>query len=76
MDEPRVYHIKWGKSRRERQLYHLYKEYLKNDINEFIYKTDSQTENKLMVLKGDHGGRGSEINQDFGININTLLCIK
>ena len=33
-------------------------------------------ENKLMVTKRDSGGRGGEINEDFGINIYTLLYIK
>ena len=33
---------------------------LKNDTNELIYKTetDSQTENKLIITKEERGGRG------------------
>ena len=44
---------------------------LKNDTNELIYKTD--IDDKLMVNKGERGGG---INQEFGINIYTLLYIK
>ena len=46
MSGPGDYHPKWSKSDRERQIsYHLYAESKKNDTNEFIYKTetDSQT---------------------------------
>ena len=48
MDGPRDYHIKWSKSDRERQISYdiTYMWNLKkHDINEFIYKTeiDSQT---------------------------------
>ena len=44
---------------------------LKSDTNELIYKTetDSQTENKPMVIKGEEG----EINLEFVINRYTLL---
>ena len=44
---------------------------LKSDTDELISKTetDSQTENKLMVIKGKRGGG---INWEFGINIYTL----
>ena len=46
------------------------------DTNELIYKReiDSQTENKLMVTKGERGGVG--INLEFAINRYTLLYIK
>ena len=49
---------------RERQIYDTtYMWTLKNDTNEYIYKTeiDSDIENKLMVTKGD-SGRGRKIN--------------
>ena len=47
----------------------------KNDTNELIYKTetDSDIENKLTVTKGK--GR-EEKNQEFGINIYTLLYMQ
>ena len=61
VDGPRDYHTKWRKSDRERQIPYdiTYKWNLKNSTNELIYKTktDSQTENKLMVTKGE-GGKG------------------
>ena len=39
--------------------YHLHVESLKKDTNELFYKTerDSQTENKIVVTKGDRGSR-------------------
>ena len=47
MDEPRDYHTKWNKSDRKRQISYdiIYMWNLKNDTNELIYKTetDSQT---------------------------------
>ena len=46
MGGPREYHTKWSKSDRERQiLYIIYVWNLKNNTNESIYKTetDSQT---------------------------------
>ena len=53
--------------------YHLHVESLKKIYtNELIYKTetDSQTENKFMITKGENGGG---INQEFWSNIYTLL---
>ena len=44
----------------------IYLESKKNDINEFIYETDSQT---YGYLRGWGGGT----NQELGINRNTLL---
>ena len=63
MEGLRDYHTEWNKPDRERQIYDItYMWNLKYDTNELIYKTerDSQTENKLMVTKGDSGvgGRG------------------
>ena len=59
MDATRDYHIKWSKSETERQIPHdiTYIWNLKYDTNELIYETetDSQTENKLMVMKGERG---------------------
>ena len=49
----------------------------KKDTNELSYKTeiDPQTENKLMVTKAKTWCMG-RINQEFEINIYTLLYIK
>ena len=61
---------------RERQIsYHLYMEYKKwYKWTYFKTDTDSFFENKLMVSKGGKYGWG-EINQEFGINIYTLLLL-
>ena len=60
---------------RERQIYDTtYMGTLKNDTNEYIYKTkiDSQTENKLMVTKG----RREVGSIQSGFKIYTLLYMK
>ena len=59
-DEPRDYHMKWSKSQRERQVpYITYLWNLKDNTNEPIYKTetDSQTERTDLWLPR---GRGLE----------------
>ena len=60
MDGPGDYHTKWSKSDRERQISYdiTYKWNLKYDTNEFIYKTeaDSQTESQFTVTKGERKG--------------------
>ena len=45
MDGPRDYHIKWSKIKTNIIWHHLYVESKKNDTDELIYKTetDSQT---------------------------------
>ena len=50
---------------------------LKNDTHKLIYKTgtDSKTENKAMVTKRERFGEGGGINQEFGRNVDILLCI-
>ena len=51
---------------------------LKNDTNELIYKTETDLQilkTNLRLPKGKHGGGGG-INQEFGMNIHTLLCIR
>ena len=57
VDGPRDYHTKWSKSDRERQISYdiTYMWNLKRWSNEFIYKTetDSDFKNKLMVTKGE-----------------------
>ena len=47
---------------------------LKYDTNELIYKTDSQTEDRLVVAKGAGGGGGME--WDFGVSRCKLLHIE
>ena len=45
MDGPRDYHAEWNKSDRERQiLYITYMWNLKNNTNEFIYKTETASQ--------------------------------
>ena len=63
MDGPRDYHTKWSKSDREKQITHdiTYMQNLKNDTNELIYKTetDSQTwKTNLQLPKGKGLGEG------------------
>ena len=72
-------HIKWSKPDRKINIlwYHLYADLKNNYTNEFIYKTEreSQTiENKLMVTKREKAGGG--IHQDLGNNRYTLFHIK
>ena len=59
MDGLGVYYAKWNKSDRERQI-HYGVTYMwnlkKNDTNEHIYKTEIDSQNKLMVTKGERGG--------------------
>ena len=63
MDGPSEYHIKWSQKKTKTSdiWYHLYMN-LKNDTNESIHKieTDSDTESKLVVTKGEReeGGIG------------------
>ena len=48
-----------------------------NDTNELIYKTETDLQTSKMNLwlpKGKYSGGG--INQEFGINIHTLLYIR
>ena len=60
MDEPRDYHAKWSKSERERQIpYDIACMWnLKYDTNELIYKTKIDSENKIMLNKGEKGWGG------------------
>ena len=48
---------------------------LKNETNELIYKTKTDSENKFRVTKGGKW-EGGGINQEVGISIYTLLHIK
>ena len=58
MDWHRDDHTEWNKSDRECDIIYMWN--LKNNANEFICKTetDSQTENKRMVTKGERVGGG------------------
>ena len=65
MDGPRDYHIEWSKSDRERQvsydITHMWNLTLRNDINELIYKTETDSQiskTNLWLSKGKHGGEG------------------
>ena len=57
MDETRDYQTNWSKSETKTNTiwYHMWN--LKYDTNELIYKTDSHTESRLVVAKGEGGGR-------------------
>ena len=59
MDGPNDYHTKWSKSKKERQIIQdiTYMWNLKYYIDELIYETetDSDTEDRLMVTKGESG---------------------
>ena len=59
MDELRDYYTKWNICQKHIRC-HLYVESKKKDTNELIYKTEinSETENKLMVTKGENGEGG------------------
>ena len=48
---PDNYHTKWSKSDRERQIYDIvYIQSLKNDTNEFIHKTETDSQTQKMNL--------------------------
>ena len=57
MDATRDYHTKWSKSDRERQISYdiTYVWNLKYDTNEHIYKTETDTEIRLVIAKGEVG---------------------
>ena len=59
MDASRNYHTKWSKSERGRWIPYdtTYMWNLKYDTNELVYKTETDSQRKLMVTKGK-GGRG------------------
>ena len=72
MDGPRDDHTKWSKPDKERQISCITCKWnLKQDTNKLIYKTDSQTQNRLMAAKGDRGEGGME--WEFGISRRKLL---
>ena len=60
MDEPKEHYVQWSKSDKERQI--LYDttsmRYLKNNTNEYICKTETDTENKVVVTKEKGEGKG------------------
>ena len=75
MNGLRDYHIKWSKSDKDK--YNII--YIGDDINELIYKTetDSQTQKTNLSLSKWIVGVGmEEINYEVGINSYTQLYIK
>ena len=54
MDGPRVYHTKWNQTEKDKY-YITYMWSLKSNTNELISKTETDTENKLIVIKGEAG---------------------
>ena len=59
MDGPRDYHTKKVGYRKTNIWCHLYVDSLKNDTNELIYKTDSQTsKTNYGYQRGNVGGEG------------------
>ena len=72
-----VYYTKWSKP--EKDKYHIVAficELYQDDTNEMIYKTETHSQSlktKLWLQKGKYGGW---INQEFRINVYTLLYIK
>ena len=56
----------------QRQIYHLYVEFLKKGYNELIHKTEEEPwiQKTNLWLLGNKGGGG--INWEIGIDINTL----
>ena len=60
IDGTRHYHTKWSKSKRERQIPYdiTYWWNLKHDTNELIYKTETDSQNMVVVAKGKGRGMG------------------
>ena len=65
-----------SKSDRERYISYdfAYMWNLRKDINALIYKTDSQTLTTILWLPKGKGWGG--INQEFGVEIYTVVCIR
>ena len=66
MNGPREYHNKLSKSEKNKYYDTSYMWNLKNDTNEFIYKTESQTQKTNLQLPKQKGQGG--INLEYGIN--------
>ena len=58
MDGPRDYHTEWSKSDKDKYRDITYMWNLNNITNKLIYKTetDSDIENKIIVIKGERVG--------------------
>ena len=76
MDRPRDCHSEWNKSDRGEILHGIpYTWNLKrNDSNELIYKTETDSESELMVARGIEMGGG--IVRESGTDMYTLLYLK
>ena len=60
IDGPREYHAKRSKPQTLDDMTYIWN--IKNNTNEYIQKTDSQTSiNKLKIFKGERWGRGGQI---------------
>ena len=70
MDAARDSHTKWSKSERERQIpYDITSMWsLKYGTNEPIYKTETESQNRLVATKGE--GRGSGMDWEFGFRMD------
>ena len=78
MDWPRDYHTKWSKSNRERNItwYYLYVECKKkNDTND-LFTNQRQIHRHRKQTQQSPKGKGGGINERFGTNASTVLCIK
>ena len=79
MDEPRDHHTKWTMPKREKEIEYdiayVWNLRGKKDTSELIQNRSwsIDTENKFMITKRERNGG---INQEFGINIYTLLYMK
>ena len=78
MDGPRDYHTMWSKSDWERQLLisyditDLWNLFLKNDTNDFIYKTNTDVKNTNLWLQ--KRGEGKDKLGIWDEQIYTTIC--
>ena len=78
MDGPTDCHTKWSQTDKDKyQMISLYAEALRNDTNELLYKTEteSQTQIRNLMVTWTEEWRGG-IDWEFGIDMYTLLYLK